>query len=411
MSKLLSGLKNNIGLHNSTGKISGKALHLVYTSLASTTLSISEFALFAVFWATLRFFVYLGSNNYYISFFSEVREKLAEKKWHNSAFSTILVTAVAYSALSFVFFFGLFKCFYVSLLGALAVISAIILKCLAEFSKASHSVFLAVISEDLTLNAVLLGSFLFLPENPTILFFSQWAIIAYVIAMIVSYFGIVRKFGLEWFPRIHIPFNVFSYFKTGLSLTIYRGHEMTAFFLIRIMGKYFYGEYFVASTHILLQFYNIVKLYVMGTISGYQSKITLKRVTKWTTKTVQELYFFILKRASLLFAAGIFLGFALKTSMIKFFFPNYLEIAPKVNIMLIIGIIMYIFEPLHYILIYNNLFKNKKRINALLAFVLLAVSSLSVININSFFWLCAMITYPLIVQLLFVLQKAKSLKQ
>lgn len=411
MNKIFVVLMRNIGLHNSTGKISGKALYLIYTSLASMSLSVSEFALFAIFWTTLRFFIYLGSNNYYISFFSAVREKLAAKKWHNTVFTAILITGVAFSALSFVFFFVFFKSYHVSLLGALAVISGIILKCLAEFSKASDSVFLAVISEDLTLNAVLLGSFLFLPENPTILFFSQWAIIAYVIAMIVSYFGIVRKFGLEWFPRIHIPLNFFSYFKAGLSLTIYRGHEMTAFFLIRTVGKYFYGEYFVASTHILLQFYNIVKLYVMGTISGYQSKITLERVTKWTMKTVQELYFLVLKRASLLFAAGIFLGFALKTHIIILFFPNYLEITTKVNIMLIIGIITFVFEPLHYIFIYNSLIQNKKMINTFLIVVLLIISSLSILNINSFIWLCAMITYPLIVQFLFVLQKAKSLKQ
>jgi O-antigen/teichoic acid export membrane protein len=411
MSKPISGLKNSIGLHNSTGKISGKALHLVYTSLASTSISISEFALFAIFWTTLRFFIYLGSNNYYISFFSAVREKLAAKKWHNTVFTMILITGVAFSVLSFVFFFAFFKSYHVSLLGALAVISGIILKCLAEFSKANHSVFLAVISEDLTLNVVLLGSFLFLPENPTILFFSQWAIIAYVIAMIVSYFGIVRKFGLEWLPRIYVPLNFFSYFKTGLSLTIYRGHEMTAFFLIRTMGKYFYGEYFVASTHILLQFYNIVKLYVLGTISGYQSKITLKHVTKWTMKTVQELYFLVLKRASLLFAVGIFLGFALKTHIITLFFPNYLEITSKVNVMLTLGIIMFVFEPLHYIFIYNNLIQNKKRINTILIVILLSLSSLSILNINSFIWFCLMITYPLIVQLLFVLQKAKSLKQ
>jgi O-antigen/teichoic acid export membrane protein len=406
MSKPISGLKNNIGLHNSTGKISGKALHLVYTSLASTTLSISEFALFAVFWATLRFFVYLGSNNYYISFFSDVREKLAEKKWHNPVFSTILVTAFAYSALSFVFFFGLFKCFYVSLSGALAVFSGVLLKCLAEFSKANHSVFIAVISEDLTLNTVLLGSLLFLPENPTILFISQWTLIAYAIAMIVSYVGIVRKFGLKWLPNINFPPTLFTFFKTGFDLTIYRGHEMTAFFLIRTVGKYF-----VASTHILLQFYNIVKLYVIATISGYQSKITLDSITKWTITTIKELYFKVLKRSLLLFAVGIILGFALKTPMIKFFFPNYLEIAPKVNIMLVIGIIMYVFEPLHYILIYNKLIHNKKRINKLLALALLALSCLSILSINPFFWFYLMISYTLIIQFLFVLQKVKSLKE
>ena len=411
MSKPNSGIKNNIGLHNSTGKISGKALHVVYTSLASTTLSISEFALFAVFWATLRFFVYLGSNNYYISFFLDVREKLAEKKWHNPVFSTILITAVAYSALSFVFFFGLFKSFYVSLFGALAVFSGVLLKCLAEFSKANHSVFIAVISEDLTLNTVLLGSLLFLPENSTIFFISQWALIAYAIAMIVSYVGIVRKFGLKRLPNINFPPTLFAFFKSGFDLTIYRGHEMTAFFLIRTVGKYFYGDYFVASTHILLQFYNIVKLYVIATISGYQSKITLEDVKKWTLTTVQKLYFSVLKKSSLLFFIGITLGFALKTHIINLFFPNYIAVASKVNVILVIGIIMYVFEPLHYILIYNKLIHNKKRINTLLALVLLALSCLSILSINPFFWFYLMISYTLIIQFLFVLQKVKSLKE
>jgi O-antigen/teichoic acid export membrane protein len=152
-------------------------------------------------------------------------------------------------------------------------------------------------------------------------------------------------------------------------------------------------------------------LYVIATISGYQSKITLDSITKWTITTIKELYFKVLKRSLLLFAVGIILGFALKTPMIKFFFPNYLEIAPKVNIMLVIGIIMYVFEPLHYILIYNKLIHNKKRINTLLALALLALSCLSILSINPFFWFYLMISYTLIIQFLFVLQKVKSLKE
>jgi O-antigen/teichoic acid export membrane protein len=410
MNKTLNSLANTVGLQNSLGKISGKAIHLIYTSLVSIALTISEFALFAIFWTTLRFFIYLGSNNYYISFFSEVRKKLTEKKWHNAVFTTILITGAVFSVISFVFFFGFFKSFHVSLVGALAVFNGVILKCLAEFSKANHSVFIAVISEDLTLNSVLLFSFIFLPENPTILFISQWVLIAYALAMIFSYVGIVTKFGLKWFPKIDFKSDFSSLFKTGFGLTIYRGHEMTAFFLIRTLGKYFYGEYFVASTHILLQFYNIVKMYVMAMISGYQSKITLESVTVWTISTIQELYFFVLKKASLLFAVAIIIGFAVKTQLVTLFFPNYLEIVSKVDVMLIIGIITFVFEPLHYVIIYNNLIQNKKKVNTLLIVALLTISSLSVFGIDSFLWFCLMITYPLIVQFLFVSQKIKSLK-
>lgn len=409
MRKHLSKLNVNTGLNNSFGKISGKAIHLFYTSLASVSLPISEFALFAIFWTTVRLFIYFGSNNYYIAFFAEVRTKLLEKKWHNRIWTVVLITAVIFSVISFGFLFAFFHSFYVSFFGTTAVFFGILLKCLAEFSKANHSVFVAVISEDLTLNTVLLGSFLFLPENPTILFISQWALIAYAIAMLISYIGVVRKFDLAWFPKIQEKPSFFSFFKEGFGLTIYRGHETMAFFLIRILGRYYYGEYFVASTHILLQFYNIVKLYVIATISGFQSKITLDNVKKWTLTTVQKLYFSVLKKASLLFFTGITLGFALKTHIINLFFPNYLAEASKVNAILIIGIITFAFEPLHYIFIYNNLFKNKKRINTLLIFTLLLVSSLSMFSINSFLWFFLMISYPLVVQLVFVTHKIRSL--
>lgn len=409
MRKHLSKLSANTGLNNSFGKISGKAIHLFYTSLASVSLPISEFALFAIFWTTVRLFIYFGSNNYYIAFFAEVRTKLLEKKWHNTIWTVVLITAVIFSAISFGFLFFFFHSFYVSLLGMAAVFFGILLKCLAEFSKANHSVFIAVISEDLTLNTVLLGSFLFLPENPTILFISQWALIAYTIAMLISYIGVVLRFDLAWFPRIQETPSFFFFFKEGLGLTIYRGNETMAFFLIRTLGKYYYGEYFVASTHILLQFYNIVKLYVIATISGFQSKITLDNIKKWTLTKVQKLYFSVLRKGSLLFFMGIILGFALKTHIINLFFPNYIAVAPKVNVMLIIGIITFIFEPLHYIIIYNNLVKNKKSINSVLIFTLLLVSSLSMISINSFLWFCLMITYPLVVQLMFVTHKIRSI--
>ena len=409
MGKHLSKPNANTGLNNSFGKISGKAIHLFYTSLASVSLPISEFALFAIFWTTVRLFIYFGSNNYYIAFFAEVRTKLHEKKWHNTIWTVVLITAVIFSTISFGFLFSFFHSFYVSLFGTAAVFFGILLKCLAEFSKANDSVFVAVISEDLTLNTVLVGSLLFLPENPTILFISQWALIAYAMAMLISYIGVVRRFDLAWLPKIQETPSFFFFFKEGFGLTIYRGHETTAFFLIRTLGKYYYGEYFVASTHILLQFYNIVKLYVIATISGFQSKITLDDVKKWTLTMVQKLYFSVLKKASLLFFIGITLGFTLKTHIINLFFPNYIAVVSKVNVMLIIGIITFAFEPLHYIIIYNNLVKNKKRINFVLIFTLLLISSLSMFSINSFLWFCLMISYSLIVQLVFVTHKIRSL--
>ena len=73
-------IKNNLGLINLFGKVSGRVLFLLLTSFFAYKLSFKTFAAFAIFWTALRMLTFFSANNLYIICFNEVRESLLNKK-------------------------------------------------------------------------------------------------------------------------------------------------------------------------------------------------------------------------------------------------------------------------------------------------------------------------------------------
>ena len=72
-------IKNNLGLINLFGKVSGRVLFLLLTSFFAYKLSFKTFAAFAIFWTALRMLTFFSANNLYIICFNEVRESLLNK--------------------------------------------------------------------------------------------------------------------------------------------------------------------------------------------------------------------------------------------------------------------------------------------------------------------------------------------
>ncbi|MDC0331907.1 hypothetical protein OAN30_05795, partial [Flavobacteriaceae bacterium] len=142
-------IKNNLGLINLFGKVSGRVLFLLLTSFFAYKLSFKTFAAFAIFWTALRMLTFFSANNLYIICFNEVRESLLnKKKWPVIVSANIVVTFIIFGLISTLISFLIFKNLTITFLVLPTLFFFVIIRDISEFSKSDNSVYLSIFIED-----------------------------------------------------------------------------------------------------------------------------------------------------------------------------------------------------------------------------------------------------------------------
>ncbi len=408
-------IKNNLGILNLFGKTLGRFLFLVLTSFFAYRLSFKDFAAFAIFWTTLRMLTFFSANNLYIIFFNEVRESLIDKKeWPAKVSSNILFTFIAFGLLSSIaaFFFFFYLLFAVLMFPSIFLFT--IIRNISEFSKSDNSVYLSIFIEDF------LFYFIFFVTGIISVYLYNsllGIIIAIFITILITATTSLILFKSKFNFKINtfkIRFKDFSFkdLKLGMNYTILRGNDFLSSFCVRYLGQIYFGDIFVSYAHIMYQFYNLFTLITMSVISGMQSKITVKKDLIFDKIFVKQTYSKILKTV-IPFVVGIILIIILfNLQILSLFFPRYIqynELLVKISFM---GLIYMVFQPLIFILLYNNKVSNLKLLNFTQYLGITIVYFLPFIfpEFNEQYWLLMAMTIFIIIQGLFAIVSFKTIK-
>ena len=399
-------LKNNLGLLNLFGKASGRVLFLLLTSFFAYQLSIEDFAVFALFWTTIRMLTYVSANNYYIIYFNEVRKSLIEeKKWSLKTTANIGITGLVFGLISTAIAYHIFKDIRITLLFFPSLLLFVAIRSLSEFSKADNSVVLAIFIEDF------LFYFLFFIFGIAGIFISNninsiviALFLALVITFIFCYILFIKKFKLDSIPlRLNWAYFSAKDFRLGVNYTFFRGNEFFANFGVRYFGLVYFGELFVSYSHIMYQFYNIFLLITISVISGLQSRITLHDNMVFNTSFVKKSYKNILKIAAPFTVIIIISIYFFKDLILEIFFPKYVAYADLLMKVSLIGLLLMLIQPLVYILIYNKKMLNIHSVNIVqyATMILLFISPSLFMDFSEEIWLLLAMSAFVLVQGLF----------
>ena len=396
-------ISQNLGLINMFGKVFGRSLYLVLLALLSHKLSLNDFANFAIFWATLRMFTFYTANNLYIIYFDEVRTSLMKKReWPKRITTNIVFTYLAFSTLLFVVSLFLFENVWVTILLMPCLLCYIIIRNLSEFAKADNNLLLSIFIEEI------LFYFLFFITGVASLFFFN-NLISVIFALLISLLLTAitclilfrRKFeiSIKSYSLASSDFS-FSDFKLGFNYTILRGNEVLSNFAVRYLGQIYYGDLFVGYAHIMYQFYNIFCLLAVAVVSGFQSKITISLDEALTREFFNKMYKKVLTTL-LPFVVGLLIVVVLLNAQIlEWFFPKYIIFGQLLIKVSLAGVFFAVVQPFVFIFIYNKLFHNIMRLNAIQYAIMTFMFSLPYFysNFDEQYWLLLMMTLFVMIQ-------------
>lgn len=412
---LKNKIVNNLGAINLFGKSFGRVLLLILTAYLSTKLSTDDFAVFAIFYTSLKMFTFYAANNLYIIYFNEVRESLLnEKKWPKSVSSNILITlSVFIIIITFLSYLILNSHIYVLLL-VLSLICNVIIRNLAEFSKSDNNIFLSILIEDILFLFLffvfsLIG--LYLLNDVISVFIALF--VSLIISLIVCLILFKNKFRIS-INTFEISIKDFSFtsFKLGINYTFLRSNEVLCSFATRYLGQIYFGSTFVAYAHIVYQFYNVFNLLTMSVISGYQSRITIPNKTFFSKKFVIATYINLGKTIFplVLFVFSLLVIFS--ESILLIVFPKYFQYSALLIKVSFAGLIFAIVQPLVFILIYNNRFSNIKLLNYIQYSLMALIFSMPYFfkGVNEQYWLLIIMTILVVTQGVFAWFNFKNVK-
>jgi|TARA_B110001450_G_C17660150_1_gene496834 hypothetical protein len=406
-------IKNNLGLINLFGKISGKFLFLLLTSFFAYKLSIRAFASFAIFWTAIRLFTFFSANNLYIIYFNQVRlSLLEEKKWPLEVSVNIIITFIVFGTISTITSYFLFKNAIITLMVFPILFLFLIIRNISEFSKSDNSVYLSIFIEDF------LFYLLFFISGVVSIYILN-SLIGIVIALLFSTFltaiiSIVlfkRKFNLS-IKSFKFKFKYFSKktFRLGVNYTFLRGNEFLSSFGVRYLGQIYFGDLFVSYAHIMYQFYNIFALITMSVISGLQSKITVTSSHKFNKFFIEASYSKILKTIFPFILTSILIVFFFNVQILNLVFPKYVQFSVLLVKVSMVSLLLVIIQPLVFILIYNNKMTNLRMLNSIQYFIisLVYLYPLYFPKVNEEYWLLLVMTISIVVQGLFSFKNYKQ---
>lgn len=396
-------IRNNLGLINLFGKTFGRFLFLLLTSFLAYKLSIKDFAEFAIFWSSLRMFTFYTANNLYIVYFNKVRKHLIENKtWPKQVSCNIVLTSIFFSITFTAISLLIFDSIIISILIFPCLLLFIIIRNLSEFAKADHSLFLSIFIEDFLFYLFffifsLIGVFIFNGIESIVIAVFLTLLTTAIICLILF----KRKFGLK-INTYKLEFKDFSIsdFRLGFNYTVLRGNEVLSNFAVRYLGQIYFGDVFVASAHIMYQFYNVFVLLTMSVISGLQSKITVKKQEDFNKDFIKKMYLKMLKTIAPFIISVIILIGVFNLQILTLFFPKYVEYNSLLVKVSFTGLIFMFIQPLVFLFIYNNKISNLRVLNFSQYFVMIALYLLPLFfnGFNPQYWLLLVMTSFIIVQ-------------
>lgn len=413
--KFIKNIKYNLGLINLFGKISGRFLFLLLTSFFAYKLSFNDFAVFAIFWTTLRMLTFLSANNLYIIYFNEVRESLVDYKvWPAKISCNIAINLFLFGLLSTIGSFFIFDNWVITFLMFPSLLLFVIIRNISEFSKSDNSVYLSIFIEDF------LFYFLFFITGiiSVYLYNSLTGIVialfsTILITAITSLVLFKRKFKLKINSfKLNLKDFSFKDLRLGVNYTVLRGNEFLSSFGVRYLGQIYFGDIFVSYTHIMYQFYNLFTLITTSVISGMQSKITIKTGLVLDKYFVKQIYFKVLKTITPFVFVIIVVIFIFNTNILNLVFPKYVQYSPLLVKVSFTGIIFVIFQPLVFILIYNNKVSNIRLLNIVqyVSITFIYLLPLIFVNFNEQYWLLLVMTFFIIIQGVFSFLSYRKIK-
>ncbi|WP_296634956.1 hypothetical protein [Polaribacter sp.] len=408
-------IKNNLGLINLFGKISGRFLFLLLTSFFAYKLSFKDFATFAIFWTALRMLTFFSANNLYIIYFNEVRESVInDKKWPIHITSNIILTLIVFGSLSTIISSLIFNNLIITALMIPSLLFFVIIRNISEFSKSDNSVYLSIFIEDF------LFYFLFFITGVISVYLYN-SLIGILIALffttfitaIISLVLFNRKFKLKTNTyRLKVKDFSFKILRLGINYTFLRGNEFLSSFGVRYFGQIYFGDIFVSYTHIMYQFYNVFTLITISVISGMQSKITVKKDITFNKYFVKNMYFKILKTISPFVFGAIIIIFFFNSEILNLFFPKYIQYNELLVKVSLTGLVFMVIQPLIFILIYNNKVYNIRLLNFVqyLGVIIVYIVPVVFLDFNEEYWLLILMTIFIIIQGVFSLLSYKKIK-
>jgi hypothetical protein len=408
-------IKQNLGLINLFGKVTGRLLFLLLTSFFAYKLSVKDFAGFAIFWSTLRMLSFFSANNLYIIYFNQVRESLIHKNsWPKEVSSNVVFTAISFGSISAVISYVIFDNLLFAILTFISLILLILLRNMAEFAKSDNSLFLSIFVEDF------LFYFLFFVSGIIAISISN-SLIAIIFSLFLSILITTicclilfkKKFKLKINTyKINIQDLSLENFKLGINYNILRGNEFLSNFGVRYLGQIYFGDTFVSYTHIMYQFYNLFALLTMSVISGFQSKITINNKANFTRLFIKNIYLKIIKTIAPFVIFSILIIGVLSTQILTFVFPKYVEYDALLVKVSYIGFIFLLIQPLVFVFIYNKKITNLKSLNLTQYVVMFFIYLIPLIfvHFNEQNWLLLCMTSFIIIQGVFTMQNFKNIK-
>ncbi len=364
-------------------------------------MEVTDFADFAIFWATLRLFSFYGSNNLHIVYFNKVRGLVVdEKKWPREVSANIIFTFLIFSIVFLPISFLVFKSYSLALILYLSSFFFMTIRYIAEYSKINNNLFLSIFIEDILFNILLFVLCLMATQYQNNLFYVVAAVLlALIITAVVGIIMFIRKFDLT--PKLSLM-NVSEFSKphfiSGLNYSILRGHEVLSNFAIRYLGKLFYGSLFVAYAHVLFQFYNIFSILTISVISGFQSKTTVKYIEKFDGKFIMGSYKRMIKTLLPFIFVLVFVLVVFGHHILQLMFPKYVEYYYMLIWICVAGLIFAFIQPFVFIFIYNNKFKGIKRTNSIQYIVLALLLGAPMLGLHQDIWLFLLISIFVTIQ-------------
>ncbi len=407
-------IKNNLGLINLFGKVSGRVLFLLLTSFFAYKLSFKTFAAFAIFWTALRMLTFFSANNLYIICFNEVRESLLNKKeWPVIVSANIVVTFIIFGLISTLISFLIFKNLTITFLVLPTLFFFVIIRDVSEFSKSDNSVYLSIFIEDFLFYVLffitgIISIYLFDSLEGIVLALFLSTLITAIIALIIF----KRKFKLS-IKKYSFNLNDFSLnsFRLGINYTFLRGNDFLSNFGVRYLGQIYFGDVFVSYAHIMYQFYNIFTLITISVISGLQSKITVTKLSSFNKDFIRKTYRKLLKTITPFIFGTLIIIILFNTQILSFIFPKYVEYNELLIKVSLTSLLFMLIQPLVFIMIYNNKMANLKTLNVLqyIAITIVYVVPYFFSNFNEEYWLLLVMTIFIVIQGLFSIQNYKRI--
>lgn len=348
-------------------------------------------------------FSFYGNNNLHIIYFNKVRKYLTIKKeWPIEVSSNIIFTSTFFCILITIISFFLFNGLKNALILLICLICFIIIRNISEFAKVDNNLFLSILVDDIlfyTLFFIISIFGLYYFNNINTVFYAL--LIASLLTAIIGVFLFIKKFKIKIKTyRINSKHFSSNDFKLGINYTFLRGNEVLSNFAVRYLGQIYFGDLFVAYAHIMYQFFNIFSLLTMSTVSGLQSKITVKTNSEFNKDFFKKSYKKI-QKTLLPFVIILFITLALISNQVLFlFFPKFVSYNSLLLKVGLIGIVFSIIQPFVFILIYNNQFVNIKKLNftQYIFMIILFISPLAISNINEQYWFLLVMISLLLVQ-------------